>query len=64
MMATDEAPPDYKKRPASLRVRIFLVSLAWIAVALTATGVVLNQLFEHHVRQQYQKQLQVYADYV
>ena len=40
------------------------VSLVWIALALVATGYVLNQLFEHHVRQQYQQQLQVYADYV
>ena len=40
------------------------ISVLWIAAALVVTGVVLNQLFEDHVRAQYQRQLQVYADYV
>jgi signal transduction histidine kinase len=52
------------KRTQSLRVRVVLISMLWIAAALVGTGYVLNQLFEGHVRTQYQRQLQVYADYV
>lgn len=63
-MLTDKTAEHQKKQTASLKLRVFLVSLGWIALALAATGYVLNQLFEHHVRQQYQQQLQVYADYV
>lgn len=63
-MLTDKTAEHPKKQTASLKLRVFLVSLGWIALALAATGYVLNQLFEHHVRQQYQQQLQVYADYV
>lgn len=48
----------------SLRVRVVLISLVWIAAALVTTGYVLNHLFESHVHEQYQRQLQVYADYV
>jgi len=48
----------------SLRVRVVLISVLWTALALLVTGFVLNQLFEDHVRAQYQRQLQVYADYV
>jgi len=48
----------------SLRLRVVLISLVWIAAALAATGYILNQLFESHVHEQYQRQLQVYADYV
>lgn len=64
MMTIYKTASDSKKQATSLKLRVFLVSLAWIALALAATGYVLNQLFEHHVRQQYQQQLQVYADYV
>lgn len=52
------------KRKQSLRLRVVLISMLWIAAALGGTGYVLNQLFEDHVRSQYQRQLQVYADYV
>lgn len=64
-MVTDHVgAPKKKALWSSLRVRVFWISIVWISLALLATGYVLNRLFEHHVRQQYQQQLQVYADYV
>lgn len=63
-MPIDNGGIPSARRGLSLKLRVFFVSLAWIALALAATGYVLNQLFEEHVRQQYKQQLQVYADYI
>ena len=64
-MTTDlQAPRKKRFKVQSLRLRVVLISVLWIALALVVTGHVLNQLFEDHVREQYQRQLQVYADYV
>lgn len=63
-MSTEKRAGNYIAAAVSLRARVFWLSLIWIAMALVATGYVLNQFFEQHVRQQYQQQLQVYADYV
>lgn len=51
-------------RPSSLGVRLLALTLVWMLIALVATGLFLSKLFEQRIHQQFERQLQVYADYL
>jgi signal transduction histidine kinase len=57
--------PKYVSRlTGSLRFRLLIITFFWVLIALLATGFMINRLFENHVHQQYERQLQVYVDYL
>lgn len=49
---------------SSLRWRLLGLTIAWLIIALGVAGYIFTQLFQTYVHQQYERQLQVYMDYL
>lgn len=54
----------WRARLSSLSVRLLGFTLVWMLIALVSTGLFLSKLFEQRIHQQFERQLQVYGDYL